>query len=608
MADPRVSIEDDSYYDVSQYLRFESVPGDGDCFYSAVDKYVGAGIGAHNLRVLVANYMAENEDELHGFMPEYNHDAYVARVAATKSTRAWADHIEIETMMRVLHRPIVIMRRDADPTVVGDGEANQERPIFVLYNGHTHYDALHVETGVNAADVMLGVVNALGRGEQVYARELRVVGKEVIHEPMLIDEEEEGDAVIQAADREHLSGFDDMFQHQQLPWEGRRFTVNREDRSGKGRRHGRHIIARTLFARSMGNTLREQCDTLLTFVKRFSSNDAEYREYKSRLRDQYHQVMRLIAPTSELQPGESEMQRYFGIRGLAVNFQRHLHRERLRIYASKPRMTMGYREKADGRESGTIGRQGGLIQGALRKLDKMEFFKPGHKVRPSRPSSKAQSIIKQMAKLFDFSVKDLGDAISDNEKVKHLSIFITFFLDEFNLDHLPEVKETVVNGFIKLSIEKYDFSNSNKRQLTSDIKAAYRALSDTVVSDSDGEESDDVVMLDVRGSHAVRVRKRTRSESDSFLQHMAEGLDRNSPEVRMAKKRRRDGDHDIGSDTDMDIDASDDKRDDMQLDTRPSLSVPVLPDDADHLMEVDLAIPGDVADDMVDEDSADFSK
>ncbi len=121
-------------------LNYQKIDGDGSCLYSAVCLYVGQEQGI--LRNIVTAHIEHNRRDIEPFFIEQNRnlDDYLVSVA---EGREWADHIEIEVLMRVLNRPIVIIDQTTGNIRQGmELHRFTGEPIFVLYNGHNHYDTL----------------------------------------------------------------------------------------------------------------------------------------------------------------------------------------------------------------------------------------------------------------------------------------------------------------------------------------------------------------------------------------------------------------------------------------------------------------------------------
>lgn len=120
-------------------LKYQSVPGDGHCLYHAVGLYIGEDVAT--LRRIVSDYL-EARTNLHPFIRLEEGQTIEGYIQDIGSGREWADHIDIEVLQQVLDRPIVVI----DPNgQIRNSREDIERfngePIFVSYNGHTHYDA-----------------------------------------------------------------------------------------------------------------------------------------------------------------------------------------------------------------------------------------------------------------------------------------------------------------------------------------------------------------------------------------------------------------------------------------------------------------------------------
>lgn len=120
-------------------LMFQEIPKDGHCLYHAVGVYVGQ--GQDHLRKLVADYISCNLDSLVDFLdltPNQSVEDYLRGVCLGKE---WATHVEIEILMRLLRRPILVTDSACQVVNIADAGRFEGDPIFVAYNEHNHYNA-----------------------------------------------------------------------------------------------------------------------------------------------------------------------------------------------------------------------------------------------------------------------------------------------------------------------------------------------------------------------------------------------------------------------------------------------------------------------------------
>lgn len=133
--------------EVPKFVR-QNVPADGDCFYRAVGFYLGESIQV--LRLQVANYLKEHKTEFAPAFaglsipgqPNLTWDEYVQNISTAKQ---WADNLVIAVLEKIYERPIVLVNDRTYKPIKTDAEqahSMKDNPIFVIYNGFNHYDAL----------------------------------------------------------------------------------------------------------------------------------------------------------------------------------------------------------------------------------------------------------------------------------------------------------------------------------------------------------------------------------------------------------------------------------------------------------------------------------
>ena len=133
------------HHDLQRFLERNNlgrveIQGDGHCLYNAVSLYLG--IGVKTLRNNVADYIENNrtilEPQILALIEPLgiNIESYVNSIR----NREWADSLEISVLEMVYGRPIVIIGPNGEPRNINDNI--QSDPIYVFYNGHSHYDGL----------------------------------------------------------------------------------------------------------------------------------------------------------------------------------------------------------------------------------------------------------------------------------------------------------------------------------------------------------------------------------------------------------------------------------------------------------------------------------
>lgn len=133
-------------------LVYEKVPGDGHCLFHAVGYHVSQ--DQASLRKIVATHLEGNKNDFRAVI-EIEGQTIEKYIESIRNGKEWADNIEIEVLMRVLERPIIVIGPDLK---IRNQEVLEKRfhrePIFVLYNGNNHYDAFLRAEGANAKSII----------------------------------------------------------------------------------------------------------------------------------------------------------------------------------------------------------------------------------------------------------------------------------------------------------------------------------------------------------------------------------------------------------------------------------------------------------------------
>lgn len=134
-------------------LIYQEVPGDGHCLFHAVGLHVNH--TQADLRSIVADHLESSIDDFRSFIQLPQGQTIENYIRAIREGNEWADHIEIEVLMRVLDRPIIVIGPNL---LITNREVLEKRfngePIFVLYNGHNHYDAFLRVEGISTQEII----------------------------------------------------------------------------------------------------------------------------------------------------------------------------------------------------------------------------------------------------------------------------------------------------------------------------------------------------------------------------------------------------------------------------------------------------------------------
>lgn len=129
---------------IPEGLKYVKVPGDGHCLYYAIGHYVNK--DQKTLRALVADRLEKQDADLSKFILLRADQSIEEYIKDIRNEKEWAGHVEIQVLMKIFERPIVIIGPNGGIKNQGQYlDFADKDPIFVYYNGHTHYDALLVE-------------------------------------------------------------------------------------------------------------------------------------------------------------------------------------------------------------------------------------------------------------------------------------------------------------------------------------------------------------------------------------------------------------------------------------------------------------------------------
>ena len=135
-------------------LQHRPILEDGHCMYRAIICHLKNGEDIPFLRSIVAAKLESNKEQYIGLVPLGNNtfSTYVDRI---RNTNELGGKLEINILMKLLNRPIVIL--DSNGKILNEeaiGRYLEGDPIFVYYNSIAHYDAIIVQDGYNAKDIL----------------------------------------------------------------------------------------------------------------------------------------------------------------------------------------------------------------------------------------------------------------------------------------------------------------------------------------------------------------------------------------------------------------------------------------------------------------------
>lgn len=119
-------------------LSYQKISEAGHCLYNAVAIHVGQ--DQFLLRKIVALHLKNNLEKFSGVIAFPKNKKIADYLNDIRAGIEWADHIEIEVLMHVLERPILVIGSNGKIRNLDDRIRFARDPIFVYYNGRDHYD------------------------------------------------------------------------------------------------------------------------------------------------------------------------------------------------------------------------------------------------------------------------------------------------------------------------------------------------------------------------------------------------------------------------------------------------------------------------------------
>lgn len=138
-----------------------SVPTDGNCQFHAVVLHTTY---SHvQMRQMVVQFLLDNFEHYSGFFTDDDDiQEYVSNLSQLRLT-TWGDNLSLQLCADVLDRPIHVMQRHGVQVISPVTAVNNAIPIWVAYNGSTHYEGVRATTRrsnipVNSATAPCNVV------------------------------------------------------------------------------------------------------------------------------------------------------------------------------------------------------------------------------------------------------------------------------------------------------------------------------------------------------------------------------------------------------------------------------------------------------------------
>lgn len=137
----------------SKNLRIVEVPSDGDCMYKALSHQLessGRTISVQELRSKTADYIIAHKDEFLPFLTTddgdiLNDEQFETYCNEIRNTKAWGGQVELQALVKVLNRQVVVVQATGPEIVVGDDKTS--KPLTISYHRHAyrlgeHYNSL----------------------------------------------------------------------------------------------------------------------------------------------------------------------------------------------------------------------------------------------------------------------------------------------------------------------------------------------------------------------------------------------------------------------------------------------------------------------------------
>lgn len=148
-----------------QGLKYQQIPGDGHCLFHAVGLHVGQ--TAESLRQAVAAHLEDNFNQYEPHYASSNNRDFRQHIEDIRTSNEWGDHLEIQAIQCITNRPIIIIRTSENPTIPDDLNEYTLSPIFVYYNGQSHYDAFILLDGSDARTILTEIRAEIAQGRKV---------------------------------------------------------------------------------------------------------------------------------------------------------------------------------------------------------------------------------------------------------------------------------------------------------------------------------------------------------------------------------------------------------------------------------------------------------
>ncbi|MCE3238613.1 MAG: hypothetical protein K0R24_1594, partial [Gammaproteobacteria bacterium] len=142
---------------------------EGDCLFRSVASFMPEGISSYEvLRKLTAEVISNNQELFSEIINSNNPEVLTLRTGRTRRVTdvqdyveyiaqagTWGGYIELYLLASILNRPIALLSDRYRPQIFKPHISQEEsgEPIFLYYNGGTHYQALLVPEGESAQNI-----------------------------------------------------------------------------------------------------------------------------------------------------------------------------------------------------------------------------------------------------------------------------------------------------------------------------------------------------------------------------------------------------------------------------------------------------------------------